>query len=74
MKEEYVIKLTEEEKVIVEQALYFAKVEYEKKGLEERSKESGSGIHTVVANRLMNKAYKFNKLFFKFLDLRFTNV
>ena len=28
MKEEYIIRLTEEEKDIVEQALYFAKAEY----------------------------------------------
>lgn len=74
MKEEYIIRLTEEEKDIVEQALYFAKAEYEKKGLEERRKESGSGIHETAADRLMCKAYDFCKLFLKIVDVKFPNI
>ena len=70
----YTIELTEDEKDILEEALYCAKVEYEQKGLEERRKESGSGIHMAVADQLMNKAYKFCKLFLKVTDVKFPNI
>lgn len=68
-KKEYVIKLTEKEKVIIQQALDFARAEYKKKGQEERSKESGSGIHTVVADKLTKESYDFHKLLIKILDV-----
>lgn len=70
MEEKYTIELTAKEKSVVEQALYFAKCEYKNNAMKNRSKESGSGIHTVVADRMERHAHEFYKVLLKFLDAK----
>ena len=68
MENKCIIELTEEKKKIVAQALYFAKTEFERKALKNRQKESGSGIFTIVADRMERKAHKMLRVFLKFTD------